>query len=152
MSVTSIYLTIIIACLYSLFASKLNDYALDKAGLDKRCRPAFLGKDASVEDRLKHQDCAKEREQYQRDAMTIELIMGLLGMFLGFYMFQKSGGIDKIGSSGIALGGLITMMSFIFGNWGRMTDGYRLLLVAAALGSTVYGGAVMGVGQIDLLG
>lgn len=149
MNFTGVYIVIIIACLYSLFANKLADYALNKRALDDKCSYRFiLNENSSLSERTKRAECDKEREDYSRNRTTLMVILGLLGLFAGVYGASNGTENSFVPTCGLALGGGFVMINFIAENWSTMSDGYRLMLITGALAGLIYGGSKMSVANV----
>ena len=154
-----------IALLYGVFFTKLVNLMMGYEKIDKQCegikypfapRGSLFYTGASPKtdprDQARYE---KEKEEYDkcRDKRQMELeelkkrkfnvmmVIGFIGIIVGVILHKQSiaGGQLQVAGAGLAVGGVLTMVYYIFENWWRMNEKSRLIVSGALLISLIYG-------------
>jgi len=118
-----LYFIIPISILFVVFFSLLTNYILDEKNIKK------------VSDSDKR---LKLREKFIRNKFNTMMVIGLIGIIIGVY-FNKID--DKYGASGtgIAIGGVFTIVSYVILNWYTIQDIGRIFIIGVTFVSLMYG-------------
>jgi hypothetical protein len=79
-------------------------------------------------------------DKLKTDKFNIMMIIGFIGIIVGTLLHKQNVFDGKLRTSGagLAAGGLLTLIYYIFENWWRMNEKSRLVVSGGVLTSLIY--------------
>lgn len=136
-----------VALLFGIFFSKLYDYLNKYDKIKSLCGDTYKRnqfKVSNIDDieREREESCydnkRKLEDNYDDKKLVYMLVVGLAGIILGAVLINRRSAIGV----GVGMGGMLTMVYFLFSNWTRINSLYQIVSIGAILASLMYGSSI----------
>lgn len=135
-----------VALLFAFFFSKLYDYLNKYDEINSMCgvykRNQFKAYEIDDIEREREESCYDNKNKLENNygdkKLVYMLIVGLVGIILGAVLIHRKSDIGV----GVGMGGMLTMIYFLFSNWSRMNSLYQIVSIGAILASLIYGSSI----------
>lgn len=134
---------VVIAVMYYMFTTRSVNYLLRK-GTAECIYPLFLSDDTASrkEDMKEYKECTKISDEQRKEASTKEFqAMIVVGVVTLIVSGLVSGGILSNGliANGMSLASLLIIICNVLGEWSKMNEGSKLIILGVGLSASMYG-------------